>query len=551
MGNCKLLSFLFVSVLSILANTGIYAAQTVGLFLNTSASYNGYTLFAPMGSTKTYLINNCGEKVHTWASIYRPGLSVYLLENGTLLRTANVNNTTFSPTGGVGGKIEMIDWNSNVIWSYTISSNTECQHHDIKYLPNGNILVVVWDSKTKAEAQLAGRTTSGTTLWSEKIMEIKPDLVNGGGTVVWEWKAWDHLVQDIDSEANNFGSVSSSPQLININHYLNNPNVSDWMHVNSVDYNAKLDQIVISNHNFNEIWVIDHSTTTAEAASHSGGKQNKGGDLLYRWGNPLAYKQGSSIDRMLFLQHNANWIDDSYLDGGSIMVFNNQAGSNYSTVNSIETPVNTDGSYIFNGTTYAPSNFKWSYMATTPTDFYSNNISGAQRLPNGNTLICSGSKGQFFEVDHDGNIVWKYVSPVSVSGFIAQGVTAANNLVFRAERYAPDFAGFTGKDLTSQGLIETGSTYSCSVYTDINVVLKKENNISLRINLSENELTVSSPLEIKTASIYNAMGQLIYLENPESNSFSISISKLNSGVYILNTLSTSNTRIAQKFTIQK
>ena len=266
MGNCKLLSFLFVSVLSILANTGIYAAQTVGLFLNTSASYNGYTLFAPMGSTKTYLINNCGEKVHTWASIYRPGLSVYLLENGTLLRTANVNNTTFSPTGGVGGKIEMIDWNSNVIWSYTISSNTECQHHDIKYLPNGNILVVVWDSKTKAEAQLAGRTTSGTTLWSEKIMEIKPDLVNGGGTVVWEWKAWDHLVQDIDSEANNFGSVSSSPQLININHYLTNPNVSDWMHVNSVDYNTKLDQIVISNHNFNEIWVIDHSTTTAEAA---------------------------------------------------------------------------------------------------------------------------------------------------------------------------------------------------------------------------------------------------------------------------------------------
>ena len=60
-----------------------------------------------------------------------------------------------------------------------------------------------------------------------------------------------------------------------------------------------LDQIVLSNHNLSEIWIIDHSTTTLEAASHSGGNSGKGGDLLYRWGNPQAYDQGTGADQLL------------------------------------------------------------------------------------------------------------------------------------------------------------------------------------------------------------------------------------------------------------
>ncbi len=271
------------------------AQQTVGLFQNTVDAYNGYTLFAPLGSTTTYLIDNCGELIHTWSSSYRPGQAVYLLEDGTLLRTGNTNNSTFN-AGGKGGIIEMIDWDGNVIWDYTISSTTECQHHDIEYLPNGNILAVVWDAYTSAEATAAGRTTSGSTLWSEKIVEIEPDLINGGGTVVWEWKAWDHLVQDENAAADNYGSVAEAPQLIDLNYVFNNASNQDWLHINSVDYNPDLDQIVLSNHNFSEIWIIDHSTTTLEASGHTGGNSGMGGDLLYRWGNPQAYDQGDADD---------------------------------------------------------------------------------------------------------------------------------------------------------------------------------------------------------------------------------------------------------------
>lgn len=441
------------------------STQTVGLFLNTAKSYNGYTLFAPLGSKTTYLINNCGEKVHEWSSAYKPGQALYLLENGNLLRPGNSGNSTFN-AGGLGGIIEMIDWNSNVIWDYTISSNTECQHHDVEYLPNGNILAIVWDAKTKAEATQAGRTTSGSTLWSEKIIEIEPDFNNGGGKIVWEWKVWDHLVQDVSNTKDNYGNVSQSPQLININYYSGNPSSSDWLHFNSIDYNAELDQILISNHNFSEIWVIDHSTTTDEAASHTGGKQNKGGDLLYRWGNPQAYDNGTSTDQLLFMQHNATWINADYTDGGMIMVFNNQAGntSNYSTVNVIETPVNDDGSYSYSGNIFAPNIFHWIYKAPVPADLYSSNISGAQRLPNGNTLICAGTSGTFIEVDHSGNTVWKYINPVSNSGIVNQGSAIKANAVFRAERYSTDFSGFSGKALANEGYIETGSTFSCALF---------------------------------------------------------------------------------------
>ncbi len=168
---------------------------------------------------------------------------------------------------------------------------------------------------------------------------------------------------------------------------------ADWNHSNSIDYNAELDQILISVRNFSEIWVIDHSPTTAEAAGHTSGDSDKGGDLLYRWGNPHAYDAGTATDQQLFVQHDAQWIPAGYPGAGNILVFNNGAGrpgGNYSSVDEIMPPVDNAGNYALDASsTFGPAAPVWSYSAGKQTDFYATNISGAQRLPSGGAAVGS------------------------------------------------------------------------------------------------------------------------------------------------------------------
>jgi len=75
----------------------------------------------------------------------------------------------------------------------------------------------------------------------------------------------------------------------------------------------------------------------------------------------------------------------------------------------------------------------WEYREKRESDFFSPRISNAQRLPNGNTLICEGDFGRLFEVTMDGEIVWEYVNP-----YFGGTPTAQNNRIFRAYRYSAE-----------------------------------------------------------------------------------------------------------------
>lgn len=427
----------------------------------TAGSRQGYVLFAPLHSKTTYLIDKCGKLVHSWTSEHTPAQSVYLLPNGNLLRTGT-DSSRLIPANG--GKIELFDWNNKRLWHYTIANAVERQHHDICPMPNGNVLVVAYRRRSKDEALAAGRdlASAGESVLGEKIIELQPILGTDSAKVVWEWDVWDHLVQDRDTTKPHYGKIADNPQLININ-YLDALG-EDWLHFNSVAYNAELDQIMVSNHHFSELYILDHSTTTAQAASHSGGKYGRGGDILYRWGNPVTYNRGTNNDQKLFSQHHPHWIEKGKPDAGKILIFNNgmnRPGEAYSTVDIIEPPMDKNGNYISAADKpFGPAQAYWSYMAPNATRFFSKNISGAQRLANGNTLVCSGSTGKFFELDPNKQVVWTYISPVGTEP-ITQGVKT-NGQAFRCTFYEPSYPAFKGRKLVPGAPIEANpGTYPC------------------------------------------------------------------------------------------
>jgi len=170
----------------------------VGLFVYDSSSFFGYTLFAPNSWTTTYLIDNYGRLINSWEGGYLPGMSVYLLENGHLLRTARV----VSFGSGAGGAVEEVTWEGTLVWHYEYHSDEYLQHHDIESLPNGNVLILAWEYKTRAEAIASGRDPAliqDLKLSPEHIVEVKPQG-QSDGEIVWEWHLWDHLIQDFDSD---------------------------------------------------------------------------------------------------------------------------------------------------------------------------------------------------------------------------------------------------------------------------------------------------------------------------------------------------------------
>lgn len=536
----------------------IYSQNTVGTITNEVNSYNGYTLFSPNHSTETYLINNCGEIINQWSSSYKPGVALYLLENGNLLRTGKTDNSSIT-FGGVGGKIELFDWDNNLLWNYTYSTNNEAQHHDIYPLPNGNILMLAVTTLTQSQAVQIGRDPSKLTdgkLYNEQILELKPIGTNQAN-IVWQWDIVDHLIQDFDSNKNNFGVVSNNPQLLNIN-YLNDGNTGEanWLHINSLQYNENLNQIILSSRLMNEIYIIDHSTTSAEAASHSGGIYGKGGDFLYRWGNPEAYNHGNSTDKKLFGQHYPHWIPNGLKDAGKIIIFNNGAGrgSNgdeyYSSIDIIDPPESSSGFYTYDNTEgYGPISSEWTYTKPIKEDFYSPILSSGQRLPNGNTLICVGFFGRFFEIDSDNNIVWEYTNPDTLSAdnqlIQTQGeLPSALGAIFRAIKYSTDYSAFNGKDLSTKGTIELGRDLgNCSI---LNNTSPKFAETKIFPNPVKDYIYFNSNNKITSIKIYNILGELILNKENLNNISHLNLTELPKGIYIIKAFS-NNLILNKKF----
>ncbi|MEP4533675.1 MAG: aryl-sulfate sulfotransferase [Cyclobacteriaceae bacterium] len=429
---------------------------TIGVtFLETEAS-SGYTLFAPESHTSVFLINNCGGVINEWTFRDEANRSAYLLPNGNVIRA--------------GEKfLELRNWDNVLLWAYNLEANDFGLHHDIEPLPNGNILCIVYDYYSKAEMTSSGRPPENTdeTFKLDKIVELKT-VGSSSAEIVWEWKLFDHLVQDLYPSKKNYGTVSEHPELVNINYNIEER--FNFSHINGIDYNEDLDQILFSARNLNEIYIIDHSVSSEQAATHTGGNSGMGGDIIWRWGNPQVYNRGTSKNQVLSGQHDPKWVLNGYPDQGSITVFNNKpadnitpGGSDEVVSSSIEiiTPLFSEGTYGMSNNTFAPATptFSWSGKILDKTMIQARK-SGVESLPNGNLLICESSIGRISEIDKDGNLYWSYTNPQGIEIHEQYSTSLVSNSIFRAQRYPIDYPAFDGKTLNSSGFLENENTIS-------------------------------------------------------------------------------------------
>ena len=500
-----------------------------GLALAGSGATPGLTLVMPLNSTNIHLVDEAGEVQHTWETDFAPGGWAYLMEDGTLYRSGRADDDQSFRGGGIGGMIERIAPDGEVLWRYRMADEDRCQHHDIEVLENGNVLMIAWERKSAEEAIAKGRDPRGVGsqgLWSGAIYEVKP-VGKDGGEIVWSWHAWDHLVQDLDPDKPDHAVLADRPGRIDVNVAFVPPSEisdeereaqerrrkqmaalgyggggaeddddeeerdddeprakdwdrsgdgmhtnaidhgpaldpfvppsalsdeerkkqmaalgyggggdeedeeekdddkprakdwdrsGDWMHTNAIDHHPALDLIVLSSPELGELLVIDHSTTAEESRGSTGGRRGRGGDILWRWGNPANHGAGTEADKRLFYQHDPRWIAVG-VEGVSprLTVFNNgggrQDGSSFSEVLELELAMDGEAGFAREESgAFGPAEPSWSY--SDGETFFSAFISGAARLASGNTLVCSGVIGRIFEVTSDGEIVWDYYSPL-------------------------------------------------------------------------------------------------------------------------------------------
>ena len=524
--------------------------------------YNGYVLYSTMNSTSAYLMDTNQVTFHTWSGMSaQTGYSSHMEPGGTLVRAAKKGGTnpTGVPGGPICGKIQKHDYAGNLVWDFIYADTDYITHHDVCPMPNGNVLVIAYERRTATEVTAAGGN-SAIQMWPDKIVEIQPTGLTTG-TVVWEWKTWDHICQNVDPAKPNYvTSIVNNPQLLNINY----KQASDWQHMNGVDYNPILDQIAFSSHNHNEWYIIDHSTTTAESASHAGGNSGKGGDILYRWGNPEAY--GAAGTAVLNVTHDAHWIAEGIPNAGRLAGFNNKGVSaNASAADQIDVPINGYNYNITLGQAYAPATYTYRH----PVNGYSSNMGSTQQLPNGNEIICVATSGKIYEINAAGTQLWSK----TVGGSCAQSKAYDSCFIFNPAPSIPTVTmpgaalsstaattyqwykdGVLIAGATSQTYTPTASGIYIVRITDANGCVYRyskgykyvkpnavtdldlstqftvyPNPTSGLIQIKENSLDAN----VKSVSVYDISGRLVMTAE---NNHVIDLSNLTSGVYSIQIL---------------
>ena len=424
-----------------------------------------------MNSKNIYLLDNEGRVVHTWKPDTNSVHCCYLLQNGHLLRPADLGGRDSSFGGGPGaaGRIQEFTWDGELVWDFKLFNDKQLPHHDIdqdaqRQRPDDRL-----GQEDRREAIAAGRKKElvsnvpaarlarrgqadrqdhrrgrlgmaplgppdpGPRLDQGELRrrgrppragrhQLRRGRHGPGGRCAKKDGAGRKLRQEGRSQAQvdrlrRLGRASRSASTPT------GPTSTRWPTTPSSTRSCSASTSSASSGSSTTARRRPRPPATPAASS------GKGGDLLYRWGNPRVYRAGTvKPTRSSSPSTTPTGFPKGLPGAGHVLVFNNgrrRPGGAYSSVDEIVLPVDEKGRYTLKeGKAFGPDKAVWSYSAPKKSDFYSSFISGAHRLPNGNTLICSGANGTVFEVTPDKEIVWKYVNPAK-GGFGGPGGPAA------------------------------------------------------------------------------------------------------------------------------
>jgi hypothetical protein len=403
----KLLCALVVASTVSLTATAAPSVYPTGVTIYDPArTWNGYTVLSPLATPAVIVIDMNGNVVKRWDDYNNSaGGPARVLPGGGVIAASGARPPYQE-------SLELVQRSfDGTVWSAR-------QHHDWQRedFPAGYYSPETAPATTGSNTLILTHTNhvvpavADVTLEDDRLIEVAPD-----GRVVWEWTAGEHIDE--------LGFAPDARAAIKAASDTNAARGSyDWLHVNSATYVGPNRWYDAGDERFAPNNVIISSRQASLLAIVA-----RDGRIVWQLGPDFSASEQLRKIRQIIGQHHAHLIPKGLPGAGNLLVFDNGGSSGYGFAG----PIAPDGVGAFARATSrvleinpVTLELAWSYAAPR---FFSTNISGAQRLRNGNTLITEGAGGRVFEVTNDGAIVWEYMNPLFAG-------PRSSNDVYRAYR---------------------------------------------------------------------------------------------------------------------
>ena len=416
------LTALVTVLLSVLTQAGPSVFPTGTTIYDPARAWSGFTVLSPLQTQAAVVIDMNGKVVKQWDGFSNSaGGPSRVLPNGDVIGAAGARQ-------GRQESFELVqrDFAGNVVWR--LDRNEEIatndgktqqslrQHHDWQRedFPAGYYSPDFMPARSGSNTLVLAHTDrrvpgiADVLLQDDRIIEVSPK-----GEIVWQWSAGDHIDElGFDARARESirgaraGGAGRAGAAGRAGRGAAAPAAFDWLHLNSATYLGPNRWFDAGDKRFAPNNVIVSSREASLIAIIA-----RDGSIVWRLGPNFLESDATRAIGQIIGQHHAHFIPKGLPGAGNLLVFDNGGSSGYGEPSGIA-PRGTG--------VYARANSRvleidpvtlalvWSYTAGA--QFFSTNISGAQRLPNGNTLITEGAGGRVFEVTSDRQIVWEFMN---------------------------------------------------------------------------------------------------------------------------------------------